>query len=88
MALGVSRDLRVLHPCPRQEAANPVSRELLLLQKGPPGLSEPPQGRQPSDMLRVQLNWHCPGEKQGSLELTCGGGGGGEVASAFGAKCL
>lgn len=52
-----------LHPCPRQEMANPVPRELLLLQKGPPGLSESLQGKQLLHMLPEQLSWHSPGEK-------------------------
>lgn len=72
-----------LHPCPRQEMANPVPRGLLLLQKGPPGPSESLQGRQLLDTL-PELSWHSPGEKQAFTELPCCRW----VASAFGAKCL
>lgn len=79
MALGISEDLRICTLAQGGRQLAPVPRELLLLQKGPPGLSEPLQGRQRSDMFRVQLSLHkpfcsAPGEEQGFTEPTCRGG--------------
>lgn len=76
MALGIFEDLRICNLAQGGRQLAPVPQELLLPQKGPPGLSEPLQGRRPSDMLRVPLSLYkplcsTPGEVQGFPELTC-----------------
>lgn len=63
-----------LHPYPRQGTASPMAKELHLLQKGPPGLSEPLWGKQPYGQSTTEFVLPWRGARLCRAHVQRGGG--------------